>query len=126
MNPDRMIREKELHTIDGLKHTQRHEYIKRGIYPPPMKLSDAGRAGAWSGRELSAWQAWRRARRDGTAPEGSTWRDFLTVDGNDCQTVAETKRLGAQAWQRCIRRPGPGKENAGPHWRANPAKGISS
>ena len=21
--------------------------------------------------------------------------------------------------------PGPGKENAGPHWRANPAKGIS-
>jgi len=29
-----------------------------------------------------------RARRDGTAPEGSTWRDFLTVDGNDYQTAA--------------------------------------
>jgi len=124
MNPDRMIREKELHTIDGLKHTQRHEYIKRGIYPPPMKLSDAGRARAWSGRELSAWQAWRRARRDGTAPEGSTWRDFLTVDGNDCQTVAEdeeawraslaTVHKAAGPWQRKCRAAlacEPGKRN---------------
>ena len=69
--------------FDGLGHTQRADYIERGIYPQPFKLSDGGRAKAWFGSEVAAFQRWRKARRDGTAAEGSTWRDFLDGDQTD-------------------------------------------
>jgi predicted DNA-binding transcriptional regulator AlpA len=83
MHPDQILRESELRALDGLGHTRRWDYIAAGIYPKPFRLSDGGRAKGWFGREIAAWQAWRKARRDGTAPEGSTWKDFLVEGGDD-------------------------------------------
>jgi predicted DNA-binding transcriptional regulator AlpA len=78
-----MIRQCALHEYDGLGHTQRDEKIKQGEYPPPAKLFEGGRAKAWFASEIAAYQKWRKARRDGTAPVGSTWRDYLVSAAKD-------------------------------------------
>jgi predicted DNA-binding transcriptional regulator AlpA len=77
MQPDRLIRQAELNQFDGLKHTQRDEAVKKGKYPPPAKILEGGRAKAWFGSEIAAYQRWRKADRDGTAAEGSSWKDYL-------------------------------------------------
>jgi predicted DNA-binding transcriptional regulator AlpA len=77
MNPDRVIREKDLRAYDGLGPSQRDKYIEDGNYPPPVKLSNGGRAKAWLGSEVTGYQRWRKAVRDGTAPKKSTWKDYL-------------------------------------------------
>jgi hypothetical protein len=73
----RVFRERELPEQDGLQRTARKEQIEAGKYPPPAKANEGGRAKIWFADEVHAWQRWRRACRDGTAPEGSTWRDYL-------------------------------------------------
>jgi hypothetical protein len=49
----------------------------KGHYPRPFKLTPGGRHKAWLASEIAAYQAWRRAVRDGTATKKSTWRDYL-------------------------------------------------
>jgi predicted DNA-binding transcriptional regulator AlpA len=77
--PDQIIREADLKKYDGLGHAWRWECMERGTYPPPIKLSEGGRFKAWLASEISAWQRWRTARRDGTAGPDSSWKDFLEV-----------------------------------------------
>jgi predicted DNA-binding transcriptional regulator AlpA len=88
----RVLRESKLHPYDGLGHAQRGKYIEQGLYPPPFKLSDGGRAKAWFESEILAYQRWRRARRDGTAAQGSLWRDYL--DSYDAAAPATAANMG--------------------------------
>ena len=53
----------------GLKPTQFSKYVKLGLLPQPITLTDSGRAKAWIVTELQAWQAERVAKRDGRAAE---------------------------------------------------------
>jgi predicted DNA-binding transcriptional regulator AlpA len=74
----RILRQKELRSYDGLgRDTKRDELIARGEYPPPFKLSEGGRTKAWWESEVLAWQRWRKARQEGKAAPGSSWRDYL-------------------------------------------------
>ena len=75
----RVLREKALFEVDGFQKTQRQELIDKGQYPKPAKAAENGRAKFWFEDELTAWQRWRQARRDGVAKEGSTWKDFLNA-----------------------------------------------
>jgi predicted DNA-binding transcriptional regulator AlpA len=78
MKPDRVIREKDLRAYDGLGPSQRDKYIEDGNYPPPVKLSNGGRAKAWLGSEVAAYQAWRKAVRDHPdATKKKSWKDYL-------------------------------------------------
>jgi predicted DNA-binding transcriptional regulator AlpA len=73
----RIIRERGLFDFVGLKRTAVADLIEKGEFPKPIPLIDGGRSKGWWEDELSAWQQWRLAIRDGTAKEGSGWRDFL-------------------------------------------------
>jgi hypothetical protein len=83
MIPKTVIRERDLHKFDGLGHTQRDQKIRAGEYPPFAKIFEGGRAKMWFGDEIAAWQAWRRAVRDGTARKKSSWRDYLDTNATD-------------------------------------------
>jgi hypothetical protein len=77
MNSSRKVwREADLKALDGMAHSRRDEMIRKGLYPPPAKAFEGGRANIWYDDEVSAHQAWRRARRDGKAKKGSSWRDY--------------------------------------------------
>jgi hypothetical protein len=52
--------------------------VLKGEYPKPFKLTPGGRAKAWLASEIAAYQAWRKAVRDGTAAKKSSWKDYLT------------------------------------------------
>jgi predicted DNA-binding transcriptional regulator AlpA len=78
MNPDRVIRERDLQQYDGLAHTRRWDLVMSGEYPQPFKLTPNGRHKAWLASEIAAYQAWRKAVRDGTAAKKATWKDYLT------------------------------------------------
>jgi len=56
----RVLREKDLNAVDGLRKTQRGEMIGNGQYPPPARANDTGRAKIWFSDEIAAWQEWRR------------------------------------------------------------------
>jgi predicted DNA-binding transcriptional regulator AlpA len=64
MEADRLYRKAELPSVVGLQRTQIEKLIKEGLFPKPIKLSPGGRAVAWLGSELVAWQASRKAARD--------------------------------------------------------------
>jgi predicted DNA-binding transcriptional regulator AlpA len=78
--PELILRERELRKYDGAGQTARHRWIKDGNYPPAVPLGE--RARGWLLREISAWQRWRTAQRDGTAKKDSTWRDYLEPAGD--------------------------------------------
>jgi hypothetical protein len=90
-DPNRVYREKDLRGLDGMGPSQRDEKIKNGEYPSYAKVFDGGRAKIWFGDEIAAWQAWRRAKRDGTAAKGSSWRDYL-IEPNAFATTKERGR----------------------------------
>jgi hypothetical protein len=101
-DPELVIRETNLKLFDGLGHTQRAKYIDAGLYPPPFRLFAGGRAKAWWGSDIRAFQDWQRATQDGKAAKDSTWRNYLKP-GNDPATsrmlaealTAKTERLSA-------------------------------
>jgi hypothetical protein len=57
----RAIRKTNLREHDGLGKTQRDELIKKGLYPPGIKLSESGRALIWFDDIVAAYQRWREA-----------------------------------------------------------------
>jgi prophage regulatory protein len=61
---NRFYRRSELSQYVGLRRTQIDELIKRGEFPRPILLSDAGRAVAWLESDLIAWQMRRLAKRE--------------------------------------------------------------
>ena len=63
----RVIRLSELPIYVGLKRSQIDELIRSGEFPPPIKLSDTGRAKGWLEHEIIAWQQRRIAQRDANA-----------------------------------------------------------
>ncbi len=60
----RIIRKKDLPTFTGLQRTAIEQLVKRGEFPKPISLSDAGRAVGWIEDEIIAWQHKRLAKRD--------------------------------------------------------------
>ncbi|MCK1450441.1 AlpA family phage regulatory protein [Bradyrhizobium sp. 35] len=60
---NRLYRRSELPKYVGLRRTQIDELIKKGEFPRPISLSDAGRAVAWLEADLVAWQIHRLAKR---------------------------------------------------------------
>ena len=63
--PDRVVRSDELFEVCGLKRSQVKELIDKGEFPKPFRPAGPdGRAKAWFGREISAWQRKRRDERD--------------------------------------------------------------
>ena len=82
--PERIVRQRELRSYIGLGHSQVDVLMGRGEFPLPIKLGS--RSKAWLASELAAWQAWRKAQRDKTAPKGSSWRDFLTISATAIET----------------------------------------
>lgn len=60
--PQRVLRESELPSLDGLRKTQRAELIRRGLYPAPVRISD--RRKVWLAHEIASWQQTRISARD--------------------------------------------------------------
>ena len=61
---ERLYRLKELPPLVGLQRTVICEMVKKGEFPEPIQLNDTGRALAWIGSELRAWQTRRIALRN--------------------------------------------------------------
>jgi prophage regulatory protein len=61
----RILRRPEVLTFAGYGSTQLAEKIAAGEFPPPIKLSDSGRAVGWLEEELLSWREARKAKRDG-------------------------------------------------------------
>jgi predicted DNA-binding transcriptional regulator AlpA len=61
--PQRIYREPDVIQFTGLSRTQLKEKVATGQFPPPIRISDGGRAKAWLSDELDLWQAWRAAKR---------------------------------------------------------------
>ena len=56
LTPNEIIRKCDAGPYFGLKPTQLDEAINRGEIPPPAKLRKSGRAVAWWGKTIIAWQ----------------------------------------------------------------------
>jgi predicted DNA-binding transcriptional regulator AlpA len=52
----------DAHKYFGYSPTVISEKIKSGEIPPPVSLSDSGRAKGWFGRVILEWQAGRQAK----------------------------------------------------------------
>ena len=59
-----VLRRPQAMQYTGLGHTQFDELIFSGQLPPPIRISDGGRAVAWIKSELDEWLAERIAKRD--------------------------------------------------------------
>jgi predicted DNA-binding transcriptional regulator AlpA len=66
----RIFRKRQLPAYVGLQRSQIDELIRKRQFPPPLSLSDGGRAKGWLESELVAWQAARLAKRDTGASHG--------------------------------------------------------
>jgi predicted DNA-binding transcriptional regulator AlpA len=62
LEPNEIVRWSAGPKYFGLKRTALNEKIKSGEIPPPMPLSDNGRATGWLGRVIIEWQASRLAK----------------------------------------------------------------
>src|SRR5262249_59405629 len=91
-----------MHKTNGLRKTQRQKLIDEKAYPPPEKLNDFGRGKIWFEDEIVAWQEWRRAKRDGTAKAGSSWRHYLQASTAAAPTGATKTRMGGKSVD-CVR-----------------------
>jgi predicted DNA-binding transcriptional regulator AlpA len=59
-----VLRGRDACAFVGLKPTQFAKYVKLGLLPQPIQLTDDGRAVAWVITEPQAWLAARVAKRD--------------------------------------------------------------
>lgn len=57
----RFLRRDEVERFTGLKRTAIRDMVNSGEFPPPVKLSESGRAIAWLESELVTWQQERLA-----------------------------------------------------------------
>ena len=64
MTIETMLRLPAVRTATGLSKAGIYAKIKAGVFPRPVKLGE--RASAWLASEISAWQAQRKAQRDGS------------------------------------------------------------
>lgn len=62
--PDFIVRLPAVEQFAGKKRSQIYDDIKNKRFPPPLKITDGGRAVGWLRRELLAWQRERIAARD--------------------------------------------------------------
>jgi prophage regulatory protein len=60
----RLLRLRDVEEFAGLKKTQIFEHVHDGSFPPPVKITQGGRAIAWDESELVAWRAARLAARN--------------------------------------------------------------
>jgi len=60
----RVRRLREVEEFTGLKRTQIFAHVAAGNFPPPIKLTDTGRAIGWLESELLEWLAKRVAARE--------------------------------------------------------------
>ena len=54
--PDFIYRPRQVERFTGYKSTQLWELIGTGKFPPPVRLSEGGKAVGWFGRVLIQWQ----------------------------------------------------------------------
>ena len=62
---DQFLRDAEVRRLTGVKRSTRYEWIARGEFPKPIRLSP--RLVVWSAAEIAEWQAKHMAARDGGA-----------------------------------------------------------
>jgi predicted DNA-binding transcriptional regulator AlpA len=67
LHPDFFYRVSDGHKFFGYRSSALAEKIKTGDIPPPIPLSDTGRAKGWFGRAIIAWQQEREAKAAGKA-----------------------------------------------------------
>ncbi len=74
MEPDKIIRAKDLPNYVGLRQTQIDVYVKSGDFPKPIKLG--AQSVGWLAREIAEWQRKRIEARDAEAakPKGEPKR----------------------------------------------------
>jgi predicted DNA-binding transcriptional regulator AlpA len=59
-----VMRRPEAMSFVGLRDTMFDQAVREGELPPPIKVTDTGRAVVWLRSELEAWLAARIAKRD--------------------------------------------------------------
>jgi predicted DNA-binding transcriptional regulator AlpA len=59
-----VLRSRDARAFIGLGATQFSKYVRDGVLPQPITLTDDGRAVAWIKTELEAWLLARVAKRD--------------------------------------------------------------
>ena len=59
-----VVRGADARAYVGLGATQFSKYVRLGVLPQPIQLTDDGRAVAWLKTELEAWLLARVAKRD--------------------------------------------------------------
>ena len=57
----------ELTKLLGIPKSTLKDAVRKGQFPPPIRLTDTGRAIAWTSEDVTAWQQHRMARRIGRA-----------------------------------------------------------
>jgi hypothetical protein len=70
--PDRFYRLTDAHYYFGYSPTILTVKIKSGEIPPPVSLSDSGRAKGYFGRVILAWQAERQEKANARVKAGAT------------------------------------------------------
>ncbi len=53
--PKRLLRKPEVMRRTGLRLTRLHELIRAGRFPPPVRLTQGGRAVAWHEHQVDEW-----------------------------------------------------------------------
>jgi predicted DNA-binding transcriptional regulator AlpA len=83
---ERLIRPTQIRAYTGWGHTQLDDKIKKGEFPPPISLSDSGRAVAWLASEVARWQRSRVAKRDAAGAAAVAGAAWVAGDDADAQT----------------------------------------
>lgn len=58
---EQFLREGDVKRLTGVSKSTRYEWIAKGEFPKPYKLSQ--RIAVWSSDEIAEWQAQQKARR---------------------------------------------------------------
>ncbi|MGY3558445.1 putative DNA-binding transcriptional regulator AlpA [Bradyrhizobium sp. USDA 4463] len=68
MDPNEIVRTKDGKKVFGLGPTQIAKKIKLGEIPPPIKLSESGRASGWTGCQINDYRRQQAERIEATPP----------------------------------------------------------